>query len=265
MRTLAPGSEIHIRLCTPRRSSVFWDPTRGPDRAAVRAARMRRWREAPAHAVVHYGAAEGEPGCGPEDGDAVAGVLCDVADQMEEGLEHMRHWGVCSDTSSSSESSAEEGEPRGPPGGPTGGPPGGLPGDGDGAGHHGGPWDRLDVPGLGHFVLNPLTGSIGAHCHRHGPLCRINKVAHKRPLGYFLAWLHHGHSSKFLEGPTGSGPHKESRTKTNEAPLVFANRSRLRREAASQARFRRFFEWERHWASATDAGLDPADEPRIVR
>ena len=49
-------------------------------------------------------------------------------------------------------------------------------------------WRRVEVEGLGTFVLDELTQSIGCHCPVHS-LCRINKLATKFPVGYFMAWL----------------------------------------------------------------------------
>ena len=50
-----------------------------------------------------------------------------------------------------------------------------------------GPWDQI-ITDLGKFILDPHTLSIGCHCRRHTG-CGINKVGHKQPIGYFMAWL----------------------------------------------------------------------------
>ena len=39
------------------------------------------------------------------------------------------------------------------------------------------------------FHLNPYTFSVGCHCKLHGPTCKLNRMADKQPVGYFLAWI----------------------------------------------------------------------------
>ena len=53
------------------------------------------------------------------------------------------------------------------------------------------PWREWEVPGLGKLVYDEGAKSMGAHCkyRGHKSICRINRVTHKKPLGYLLAWL----------------------------------------------------------------------------
>ena len=45
-------------------------------------------------------------------------------------------------------------------------------------------------PDVGQLVLDMSGASLAAHCRGHGHgQCRLNRVLHKRPLGYLVAWL----------------------------------------------------------------------------
>ena len=112
------------------------------------------------------------------------------------------------------------------------------------------------------FVLDESSVSVGVHCWRHG--CRLNKVMHKRPCGYFLAWLIAGESlepgddnrqahldMKFELGPSGGAS--------------LAKRRAARRKGLSDASLRQLFEWEGE-GLARHGVLDhtPSREPRRI-
>jgi hypothetical protein len=51
-------------------------------------------------------------------------------------------------------------------------------------------WDKFKVGTGGSFLCHDeRTNSMGAHCVKHGPLCRANKILLKAPMGYLLQWL----------------------------------------------------------------------------
>eukprot|EP00974_Lingulodinium_polyedra_P045230 4337379-Lingulodinium_polyedra.AAC.1 len=62
-------------------------------------------------------------------------------------------------------------------------------------GPRGGDWLRVHTAHAT-FALDPYTSSIGCHCRRH-PKCVVNRVARKRPVGFFLAWLDAANDPEF--------------------------------------------------------------------
>ncbi len=55
------------------------------------------------------------------------------------------------------------------------------------------PWDTWIVAGFGRIVYNATEDSLGAHCTKHGSLCRANKVCKRSGLGYLVAFLQASH------------------------------------------------------------------------
>lgn len=106
------------------------------------------------------------------------------------------------------------------------------------------PWDRVNSALWGKFVLDPVTNSVGLHCHLHGPGCRINKVLRKRPIGYFAAWALAGQSVPL--GPEGRQAHMAMRfLREAGTPMDFEHRSAARNRALDEGSIARVFEWER--------------------
>jgi hypothetical protein len=105
-----------------------------------------------------------------------------------------------------------------------------------------GPLEVIDLPGLARFVLDPATNSIGCHCPYHGRTCRVNRVAHKYPVGYFMAWLQS--APQFTE-PEARDLHFRARLQNAEGqPLSLPFRQAGRAAAHGQPELARLFEWE---------------------
>ena len=51
------------------------------------------------------------------------------------------------------------------------------------------------IAGIGKIIYDPDKDSLGMHCNKHGAACKVNRVCHKDPMGYLLAWLLAGQES----------------------------------------------------------------------
>ena len=96
----------------------------------------------------------------------------------------------------------------------------------------------MTVEGLGSFVLDERTQSIGCHCQAH-PLCRINRVATKLPVGYFMAWLASADEYRT------KADHMQARCDRGFGGVVGYNRRQAGRiRAAGIPAMAMLFEWE---------------------
>jgi hypothetical protein len=112
-------------------------------------------------------------------------------------------------------------------------------------------WQQCVLPDGNKLVYCEETGNIGAHCVVHGlSKCRINKVSHKLPMGYFMAWF----AAAKTHGQTIE-QHTALKTEKDGAES-YENRVRGRERAEAMPEMATAFAWE--------GGLGKA-EPRILR
>jgi len=99
--------------------------------------------------------------------------------------------------------------------------------------------------------------------------CRINKVAWKRPAGYFVAWLNEGLTIELAEGATREDfrrAHMAMRVRTKPGEVLeFDNRAYWRGQAAINSDMDRLFEWEEAGHRGHGPAPDKFDEPRDIQ
>ena len=101
---------------------------------------------------------------------------------------------------------------------------------------------RVEIPGLGKFVLDDVGLSIACLCPVHGLTCRISKLARKHPLGYFIAWLE---AADRYTGEEGRDLHMAARLDRGPGGLLsYENRVAARARAASVLGMAPVFGWE---------------------
>ena len=89
-------------------------------------------------------------------------------------------------------------------------------------------WPRWGVSTGGDLVLNLDTKSCAAHCHVHGPRCRIQRTLNRQPLGYLLLWLDNaGHHKPHNDKGRPSHMHPDYKAHCL-APEQRSERQRLR-------------------------------------
>lgn len=98
--------------------------------------------------------------------------------------------------------------------------------------------------------------SIGCHCPRHGEGCRINKVARKRPVGYFLAWLLEGQTID--SGPEYKDNHMSKRLEFAVGGAVdFDSRHAARQLGLADAELEELFAWEELQGDHESSHVEP--------
>ena len=104
---------------------------------------------------------------------------------------------------------------------------------------HGLDWQEFTVAGVARFIRNPYNGSIGCHCLQHGKDCRVNRVATKLPVGYFVSW------SDDAVNHAERDSHFQARLDTAPGGVVsYINRCAARERVRHNPLYTILFEWE---------------------